>query len=93
LPSDEALRVLLRADLQRVRDRLNDPNRYVRSTENYSTFGYGFKHQEVAGSVFLVGTTCEAWLSADEVEPKDAAIMESPTFTRLLAAGILDTGT
>jgi hypothetical protein len=88
LPSNEQLRALLREDLDRVRERLAYPERYERTTENYDTFGYGFEYHQVAEHVLLVGTSCEAWLAAGEVEPKDEVVCEELVFTRLSLAGI-----
>jgi hypothetical protein len=88
-PDFEALQAILREDVEFIRARALNPEKYTRNSESFESFGYGFSTMRVAGQLVLTGTYNEACASAGEEREEDYIHPETAVFERFLRLGLL----
>jgi len=86
--SAKEYRQALREDLHVIRERCRHPEKYARSTEDY-TFGYGFEQLRVMDNLLLIGTYNEYNAGGSEVSSEDMEIIEYEVFSRWETLGLL----
>jgi hypothetical protein len=86
-PNADAIRAILSKDVDLIRERATNPGPYIRESDNYHTFGYGFSVIVVAGNIVLTGSSNEYCLAAGEVD--DMSEIEQVVFNRFLQLGLL----
>lgn len=88
LVDEEAERAKHRDFLAVLKERVADPDKFVRDTDNYDTFGFGFDYLQIKGALVLTGSYNDHFAAAGEY-PEDQ-IMESEAFDGLVRVGAVE---
>ena len=83
----DGIHAVLARDVEFIRERATNPEKYIRDSENYTTFGYGFSAMQVARQLVLTGSYNEYCAAAGEGGPTNQ--LEQIIFERFLCLGLL----